>query len=434
MKLNLKKSKKKRQYLIELDGVLYNCSGNEISLLADVKEIIGEKWFVTDMSEAVSRVMTVETEPKYSEVMIRKSLQETGEFDEPLHVISHWKKKREGGRSDNFFTAMPSRLYNRYSEQVIEDDDVLLVFPLSSVLLRIIRKMGSENPVGVIFRHGRFADVLIADTKQIFFANRCAAFELTDDQIEALWGMIQADIMATELEHRIKIEKLLVLNWLDSENEPGWMDGMVESEVIISSGDVFYEGEKRSCSFIEALTPITPKDSISKPLGKIFYYSRKAVPFLNVIFLLISLALAGGAYSFGKKSEKLANEINILEKVKTSLEHIEPLKEVKYENTLKFIRKLDYYDRINSFKKTLDDVSESLLPGMYIETLKINHAKGEMRLNASGRVKADFDTAHKGYQAFLKQLKKKGYSVVDSSFNTEIQQANFLLKLVKKAS
>jgi len=49
-------------------------------------------------------------------------------------------------------------------------------------------------------------------------------------------------------------------------------------------------------------------------------------------------------------------------------------------------------------------------------------------------VQADFDTAHKGYQAFLLQLEKKGYSVVDSSFNTEIQQADFLLKLVKKGS
>jgi len=367
--MNLKKRKKEKQYLIELDGILYSYRGNKVTLLADVKEIKGEKWFVTDMSEAISRLMTVETEPGYAEVMIRKSLQETGEFDEPLNVISHWEKKREGGRSDIFFTALPSRLYNRYSEQVTEDDDILLVFPLFSVLLRILRKMGSREPVGVIFRHGRFADILIADPKQIFFANRCTAFELTDDQIEALWGMIQADIMATELEHRIKIEKLLILNWLDSEDKPGWMDGMVESEVVISSGEVLYEGQKRSCSFIEALKDLTPADSISKFSEKTFYYSRKAVPFLNIIFLLISLALAGGWYSLERKSEKLADEISILEKVKTDLEYVETLKEVDYETTLKFIRKLDYYDRTDPFKKKLRDVSESISPGMSIKIL-----------------------------------------------------------------
>ncbi|MGD9231477.1 MAG: hypothetical protein PVJ20_11745, partial [Desulfobacterales bacterium] len=66
----------KRQFAIELDGVLYHLSGGRLKQIDDLNKIKGEFRFVSDMQEVVSRTMTVEAPAKYAEFVVRKRLQE----------------------------------------------------------------------------------------------------------------------------------------------------------------------------------------------------------------------------------------------------------------------------------------------------------------------------------------------------------------------
>ena len=49
-----------RQYIIELDGVTYRCSGDKLEQIVDLKDVQGDTWFISDLQAAMGRTMTVE--------------------------------------------------------------------------------------------------------------------------------------------------------------------------------------------------------------------------------------------------------------------------------------------------------------------------------------------------------------------------------------
>lgn len=425
----------KKNYIIELDGALYFCSGSNVRRIEDLKDVETDAWFISDMSEAVSRVMTVETPAKYSDVMVRKALQEAGEFDEPLHVISHWKKKKGRQLSENFFTALPVRLFSLYQEQINEKEDSVLLFTLYSVLFRLLRRTNPKGPVALVFRHSHFADLIIASSKQVYFANRCTVFEEFVDQVDVLWETIKGDIHVTEAEKRIKVEKVLLLNWLDTDIDAEWPKDIHCELYPLEAEELVFEEETRSCSFLKAASLLFATDAVPGPQEKVFYYSRRAAPYLNAFLIIFVLLFFGGYYWYGTKADQLGEEIKTVEATLAALKDDKPLPKIPYKKTLEFVEELNYYGQVDSFKKTVGDVSEALSRGMSIEILKINHGKDEIRLEALGKVEADFDTAYRGYQTFVDTLRQKGYKVMTgSAFNTEIRQADFLLKIRKKFS
>ena len=76
-----------RQYVIELDGVIYSLKGNRLKQIKDLNGSKGEFCFITEMQETISRTMTVEAPVKYAEFVVRKRLQESGDFDEPVKSL-----------------------------------------------------------------------------------------------------------------------------------------------------------------------------------------------------------------------------------------------------------------------------------------------------------------------------------------------------------
>ena len=45
------------------------------------------------------------------------------------------------------------------------------------------KRMRSAEPVAVVFQHNRFADLVIGTSKKVYYANRCVAFDTSDEQI-----------------------------------------------------------------------------------------------------------------------------------------------------------------------------------------------------------------------------------------------------------
>ncbi|MGD2151526.1 MAG: hypothetical protein PVF99_13025, partial [Desulfobacterales bacterium] len=198
----------KRQFAIELDGVLYHLSGGRLKQIDDLNKIKGEFRFVSDMQEVVSRTMTVEAPAKYAEFVVRKRLQESGDFDEPVTVLTHWKKKREKNTCDIFFSALPTRRYHAYLEKIRGNEDGVMAVPLYSFLYNILKQIRTEDPVAVVFQHGRFADLIIGNKKQVYYSNRCVAFDISPEQIATLWDAVRADIQTAQTENGIKINKV----------------------------------------------------------------------------------------------------------------------------------------------------------------------------------------------------------------------------------
>jgi len=68
---------------------------------------------------------------------------------------------------------------------------------------------------------------------------------------------------------------------------------------------------------------------------------------------------------------------------------------------------------------------------MKLETLKINYSPTSIQLEIFGNITTSFNSAYKGYQNFLRTLKKRGYVITENRFDTEIQDSQFFIKLSK---
>lgn len=422
-----------RQYVVELDGITYLCSGDRLEEIVELKGAArGDQWFITDFQKAVSRMMTIEAPVRYAELVVQKKLQESGEFDEPVSVLTHWKKKAGRNTTHIFFTAFPIRLSNLYFQQIKEHEDNILLFPLFSVLHCVLRRMRHSTPVAVVFQHDRFADLIIGTKKTILYANRCVAFDTSEEQMSGLWDTVRTDITTLETENRIKVEKVFLLNWIDSGPGPKWSGDMEEAVFPMEEEKISFNGQDYLVSFLKAVHMQSAFRAVSSPLEKISYYSHRSVSYLNIIFFLAALLCVLGYLSYSRKAEQLERQLVASQGQVATLQQGVPLREVPYKETLSFIRELARCRKAPSYNSVVNDISEALPKETSVEVLKVDYTKDEVGIEIFGKTKDTFDLAYNGYQRFIDVLTQKGYAVAKSQFDTNIRQSQFLARFTKK--
>jgi len=426
--------KEKKQYAIELDGLIYSFSGDQLKQVVDLKDIKKDTWLITDMQEAISRTMTVDAAKRYVDVIVRKKLQELGEFDDSVSVLTHWKKKRGANTTEIFFSALPSRLLSRYFELSREHEDNIIIFPLYSVLFDVLKRIKPQEPVAVIFQHNRFADLIVGTGKKVYYANRCVAFDTTEEQISNLWETVKTDIDAVERDNRIKVTKTYLLTWIDSGSLPEWSLDTQREIYSFENEAITFNSKVKNISFLTALETLSGKESISPPVEKALYYTRRFAGYLNLVFFIAALLLTGGYFYYNHRSDVKADEAKTVER-KIDMIHFDippGVKEEKLKNTLKFVKQLDSYKSSPSYKKVINDISGSISRNMKFNVVKLDYSGSELQLEVFGRIEAPFNMAHKGYRDFLASLKQRGYLVSESRFDTQIRNSEFVIKLKKR--
>ncbi|MBW2604199.1 MAG: hypothetical protein JRE28_07770 [Deltaproteobacteria bacterium] len=424
-----------RQYVIELDGVIYRLKGNRLKQIVDLKESKGEFRFITEMQKTISRTMTVEAPVKYAEFVVRKRLQESGDFDEPVKVLTHLKKKRGKNTTDIFFTALPARHYHAYLEKIRGNEDGILMLPLYAFLYNVLKQIRTEDPVAVVFQHGRFADLIVGDKKQIYYSNRCVAFDMSDEQIAVLWDAVRTDIQSAQTENGIKVNKVYQLNWIDSGDSPEWTENEEYESYHLEEETLSFNNETHQNSFSTALKSRAGNGGISPGAEKIYHYTQKWTTSLNIMLFVFLLAVSSGIFLCQKKTDLLKKELKQLNhqatvlQTETSLSAV-PLK--TYKNTVGFIKGLVYNKDAPSYLLVMSDVTNGLSPDMETEILKIDYTPNAMSLEIFGKIRTAFNSAHKGYQQFVSFMRSKGYTVVENRFDTDINDSKFLVKLTKR--
>ena len=424
-----------RQYVIELDGVIYHLKGSRLKQIVDLKESKGEFCFITEMQETVSKTMTVEAPVKYAEFVVRKRLQESGDFDEPVKVLTHWKKKRGKNTTDIFFTALPTRHYHAYIEKIRGNEDGILMLPLYAFLYNVLKQIRTEDPVAVVFQHGRFADLIVGNKKQIYYSNRCVAFDMSDEQIAVLWDAVRTDIQTAETENGMKVDKVYQLNWIDSGDCQKWAENEKYEFYHLEEEPLSFDNETHQNSFSMALKSRAGTGGISPGVERICHYTQKWTASLNILLFVFLLTVSGGYFLCQKKTDILKKQLKQLNhqatvlQTKTSLNAI-PLK--TYQDTVGFIKGLVYNKATPSYLLVMRDVTNGLSPDMETEILKIDYSNNAMLLEIFGKIRTAFNTAHKGYQQFVSFMKSRGYAVVENRFDTDIDNSQFLVKFTKR--
>ena len=427
-------SRKKRAYAIELDGNLYRVSGNRLERIVDLKDLEGDYWFVSDMQEAISRTMTVEVEPKYAELIVDRKLRESGDVDESVTVIAHRKKRKDGKTTDIFFSALPSRLYHYYIDQTHLHEDSILLFPLSSILYGVLKRIRTTNPVCVIFQHNRFADLIIGTGKKVYYTNRFVAFDDGEEQIASLWETIQSNIQEVETDNRIQLDQIILLNWIDSGAPPDWPENTACRVRAFESEEILFNDDIHHISFLKAIDRQSAAGAISSKMDKARYYAGQFTSFGLAVFLAVSLLLLVGNFWYRQQSDFLQQKLQTLETKIADIQINSPntISLEELDSSLAFLKDLSFYRHAPAYKTVINDMADGFAVDMVLETLKIDYTPDEILVEAFGRIRAPFKNAYKGYQRCLRTLTGKGYFLTANHFDTEIRNSQFLIKFGKK--
>lgn len=202
--------------VLDFDGALRLLSGADSRPLRSLEEVAGEKWLITDFGgKAITQTLTLDAPLKSVEVFVRKKLQEEGEFDEPAHVLTHWKHARSSRSTDIFFTAVPLSIFHRYQELVQESADNILLVPVFSLLQRALRSLptGKREGTALILCHGRYLEILVERNRRIVHASHLTAYSGEEEGIAALWEMAEQEL--DQLMRRgVSFDAMQILDWL----------------------------------------------------------------------------------------------------------------------------------------------------------------------------------------------------------------------------
>ncbi len=418
-------------YAIELDEMTYGLSKNVLETQNNFQTMTGCKFLISDFEMSVSRVMHVEADVKYAEAMVVRRLQNEGEFDEPVSIITHWKKKHGKNNTEIFFTALPSRIYLQYIDKIIAHNDLIILFPIFSILANAVKRLANGDPIAVVFRHDRFADLVIGKNNHFYFATRCVAFDTTPEQIQTLWDTISKEISFVNQENSIQVKDLICLNWIDAQETVPEMELSGINIVKATKETIIHEQATCHISFPMVLKMFAPMDGIAPQNGKLFYYSDKLGPFIITAFLIAIVILSCGTLFFQSKTKEIKQNLSPMEnRIELLKDRIHALpQDTNYRETLAFVDSIFHNQHLPSYSDIVNDISKGMFNSTIVELLKINYEDRQVKIIFTGIINSNFDVAYKGYQFLLSSLQQDGYIIENNLFNTKIDSSRFELEL-----
>ncbi|PIE61952.1 MAG: hypothetical protein CSA29_00645 [Desulfobacterales bacterium] len=428
-------------FLIELDDGLFLLNDNHLERISNLSESKGCRFLVPSLEKSVTRVMNVTSEQKYAEVMVARRLQDEGEFDESVSVITHWKKRKGKNSTDIFFTALPSRTYHTHLETIRNHDSLLLLVPFFSILSHIVKTSKEIGPIAVVLRHGRYADLVIGNSSRFFHAIRCMSFDHTEEQVQRLWKAVGREISLTSREHSITVEKIIALNWMDAgEPIPDTADMGLDQDLTVRMTQFTFDSEliefEDKCypmSLPVALSAYPWSMAISQGAGKLAYAVDRATGLIICLFTLLVLALVGMGLFYNFRNTDIQKRISPIEARISQLSKnaVTECPEIpQYQPILAFTDTLFHSRNMPGLKDLINDLSTGIFARATVKELKIEYEGRQIRIQMAGAISEPFQTAHNVYQGLLNHLTLGGYTIKDHRFETRIESSSFRLDLV----
>ncbi len=424
-----------KQYQIELDGQSWICSGDRARVLSGAEQVSGSRWWITDFQSSISRTMTIEADIRYVELMVSRKLQETGEFDEPVTVITHWKKKSTKNSVDIFFTAVPARIYSQYLELVRSDRDLLILVPLYEILFNALKSASRHGPAAVVFAHGRFADLLVGRRNQVYYARRIVAYDTSPEQISSLWESVLGEVRALEKNRQIHLETARLITWIDSHVPPPELaDGSSLKWQSMRSATLVTDDGTHRVSLMGAV-PRYALGLNAMPLGtRLLYAARLMLPKAAIATCALTLLLAAAGLFFDIQADGIHRRLDSLIREAHSRSKALPtaVSAGDYMATVAFLEQVRASRELPSVKRLVNDLSRALPADCRLLSLKADYKADAVDVEIFGRIDNSFETAFRDYQQILETLEKVGYRITERRFDTLVRRSEFMIRFRRK--
>lgn len=425
-----------RRYAVQLDGLTQEVHGDRLRPLGHPCDAGGDAWLVSDLDQGLSRVERVDTPPRYAEMVVRKRLQDAGEFTEPVQILTHWKRKVSGGRSDIFYTAVPERQTQQFVRQLRDCPHNLLVFPLQAVLWSTLRGLPGRETTVVVFAHDRFVDLLLGDRTQALAALRITAYDTDPAAMEGLWESVRQEIRHHAEALHVQVKRMVGFSW--QVDGPEFSRHLEESAAAVGAEPralpattLAMEGAEATFedSLPQALAGLAAGQSISPAAERLAYAGQRAAPWVLAGAATAVVALVAAGWWLEERGRALEAEVAALQReiAASPVARLPP--PPPYAETMAFVRELERVNDGPAYRALLGDLSDALAEDLRVDALTVVHGEEAVDLEVFGSAVAGFREAQYGHQGFLAKLRRRGYQVAEQEFSTRIDASDFKVTL-----
>ncbi|MBF0370297.1 MAG: hypothetical protein HQL52_12660 [Magnetococcales bacterium] len=472
----MKKPAKKQ--VIELDGKAYLIEGDQATVVDPVNWPKGDHWIVSDLGGAEPRVQDVATPAKYAVAIVQRQLRENGHFTAPPKVLPHWCQNTGADSSRLYFSAVDSKTFQGYFTRLADQADQPLLFPMNGLLLATQRGYG-QGCVAVFLLHGRFLELLVGEGHRLWTARRLTVYSQDRSAMAGLADSLANELRSIEGEHNLKISQVVGLLWgveagekkdpglpqSEAANQatspasteppalvggknlssrqwplfPAWLDDLeqrLQRPVTLPPVSIYglADGGRLVTSLPDQLRSLKVADALNPLLDKLLYRAHRLLPLATIITAVAAgmvFMLTISSQHETDRQEQIAEDLiqQIRQEMPTAPKGFSATglgDQIRFGKTL-----LDLQQK-RQFAQVLADLTNIQSAPLHLDRVNLQYeygTKGGLTVTLNGRFEAPFEAATAAHQAYMAELEKRGYQLLDGHFEGSLEQVVFSMKL-----
>lgn len=409
----------------EFNGQNLIDQNGKLRVIDNLQTLSGAKHVITDFNnQAYARVIYLESKPKYAELLAKKKIQESGEFEDAINLLVH-EKQKVFKTTKLYCTPVPASVMAKKINAIKKHEDSLLFSGLHDALWRHVVGLRIVKPQLFIVAHENHFDLLIASSKDVYLAARYTAFALEAGAIQSTWAMIENEIQSLHEKMPIRVSEASLFH----SGAPSYVKKIISSVLSNQSMRLNIPLHSNSQHNLALLRPPSLFSNAIASLSQkiVFFFQTNArrvhayLAMLAVLMFSLSAYAATITQNMQSRLAKQRAEINALRSPDINIPSA-------LEDNMRF------YETIltNAFNKdiyaVINDISRYSQDGIGVDYIAVTALNNTLQVEVRGYSHAVFNQAYTDYQALLVALQNNAYRIQSEAFETTIEQSRFTLQ------
>ncbi len=418
------------EYVYEFDGKLFIDKDQSLHPIANLDDIDGAKKILTDFNnQAFARVIYIESQPKYAELLAKKKINDSGEFDDSIDLHVH-KKQKVSDLTKLYCTPIPAHVLEHYRNLVASNDNGIVLSSIHDALWATIKKYNFSEPTVLVFTHYKSYEVLIASAKQVYFAGKFNAFEYDRESITSIWDVIGNEVKKIQVELSDSIKSAYLYHGGIEQEIVNVITNKLSSLSIDLTIPKVSAGKKHNLHLLMKSLDLSPLMGSFLDKAAFFFQKNSSAINFSVVFIALSL-FAFSAYAkleIKSLNESTNNKNSAIKQFKLPVVNIPD----------DLAQNIGFYQQLRNTvqEKQISDVFADLATAAseYVTINKLNFSQNQSisSIKVNGNIVSSFDDAYQSYKKMIASLNSDGYTVTEELFTTNINQSDFSFVLEHK--
>ncbi len=435
-----------KRCLLELHGckyIIHNQSWTDVSREIDLS-LDHVDYIISDFS-SFPNFRQVRSPKKFSEIILERKLREEGEIIGESKIMVHYKDEVSPQNTDIFYTPVPLAHYTQHNKKTSQVRQLQLSFCFHRLLHLALRERAeTETACAVIFAYHNSIEILVGNKTHITgfeILESYASGEIISSANDVDVNNIKKTLEFIQRSTNTRIRKIYGYTWLMGVNAHSWVKDLGREMDIPAIEEQAQEIELDGKSYLSSIAPLFDSlkvgDSISETPEKFSYNLYYKIPVFTLLLLLLNAGVLLHYFDLKAQWQEVSATLHGVRQDNNHLNgnHIQ---EIDYQPALKLALELESAKAKPSYARLLSELIDAVKSQniMSFDLLKLNYVNPEapdknmpINIELKGNVHQGFANGVIIVNAFVADLRTKGYTLLDSKITPNVAMTSFHILL-----